>query len=202
VLVRFTHKSKPRYLVIRDPAGRAWAQRTNLARVVKRRAASPGNRARNADETVSETLSETGAQKVSEKVSETRAHPAAATSMSQANDTDVAGDATPMSSKQYLLNKPPLTTREQTPEQETEKLAGAKRAATPSRRRPVGLKTFGSNLGHAAFIQDRLNSLASEVGGWERLAGFTSAQQVELLAARCGAEVTKAEVEAALGVGR
>ena len=159
LLVRLWRGASPLYMVVRDPAGRDWAQIENLKAVAARRK---------------------GAKLTMTPVS----HP---------GDMDVVESATPMSPKHNLLNTPCLTDGQ-----------GSARESEDGRKtqppRVDGLCARAHHP-HAASIQEQLNDLALEIGGWERLLAFSADERVELLAARCGADVPRSEIKAALGGG-
>jgi len=116
----------------------------------------------------------------------------AATSASPPKDTAVAAPATPMSPKHDLQNKIPLT----------KEVARQERGEGPHRAqsaRPFGLKRIAPNP-NAELIQEQLNQLVFEVGGWDVFAALPPEKMVELLSGRCVAGTAAREILAALGL--
>ncbi len=221
LLVRIWHGRKAAYLLIRNPAGRAWATHQNLKGAVARNRKAWEKAAAMIDAVLDETFHEAFHETVSEAVSETVSEisseivvpqvvapiltaappsacplpPQSATPMSQGGDTSVAVCATPMSPKHNPSNRPTLTDRAKA---DVAANASAHRITETPRVPGLRLKTQPA---HAALLQEKLNELADDVGGWETLLGYSPAEQVELLAAKCGEGVPRAEVERVVGMG-
>ena len=115
-----------------------------------------------------------------------------ATLASQQNDADVSEIATSASPKHDLSNKVPLT--EEAARQE--RVVGASGAEN---RRAYGLKRLLHNPS-AELIQEQLNQLVFEVGGWDVFAALPPERMIELLSARCAPGTAAPEIEAALGL--
>jgi len=160
----------PLLMVIRDQTGRAWARATSVKNVIARRAKSAAH-------------GRDGALKRWEEEG---------TNVSSVSDADVPKTTSPMSSKHNLPNKNFLT-------KEGARQEGERSGGRASKIGLCGLKRLAPSP-NAAAVQERLNELAAEVGGWEIFLDMPEAERIGRLKEKCGPGVGHTEIATALGV--
>lgn len=162
--------SVPHLLVIRDKSGCGWARKFSVKNVVARRMKSA-------------THGRDGALK--------RWKEEDATPVTSVGDAGVAIPTTPVSPKHYLPNNITLT-------KERARQERARGAGGASDRRMYGLKRLERNP-NADVVQEKLNQLVEDVGGWIMFLELADSERVKLLTAKCGQGVSQKEIKAAVG---
>jgi len=115
-----------------------------------------------------------------------------ATQKSPTKDAEVAAPATLVSPKHDLPNKISST-------KEVARQDGASGSSRATNGRTYGLKRLNQNP-NAEFIQEKLNEVVAEAGGWNAFAALPADQMVARLSGRCGAGIHEQEIKVALGL--